>query len=79
MNPYDREAQFVLWLAFERGRTQSTFATFDEHTTPGYSEAWERGYKAQLVADAAEAEETFGADALEEYAREHGPNRKQTT
>jgi hypothetical protein len=42
----ERASQLILLLAYERGRIGSTFATAYEYRTPGYSEAWERGYRA---------------------------------
>lgn len=39
----------ILELAYERGLIGSTFATHDEHSTPGYSEAYAHGAAARAA------------------------------
>jgi hypothetical protein len=39
----ERRRDYALRLAYERGLAGGTFATYDEHTTPGYGEAWSAG------------------------------------
>jgi hypothetical protein len=42
----ETQAEYLLRLAWERGKIGSTFATADEHRAPGYSDAWAAGREA---------------------------------
>jgi len=78
---------FHPWLSRIQHLDQPDFVIFD--LDPGaatFADAvvvtcapWAEAERNALVSASAEASELFGDDALEEYAREHGPNRKKTT
>lgn len=44
------QKEYIVKLAYSRGARGITFATIDEYQTPGYSEAWQKGWQEYINA-----------------------------